>query len=189
MPRSGRSVALWVFPLILITPVVLGGIFGSKWLLRDEPDRSYACRGSDGGSATCFEGETVNMLIALGSAVWIAITLAVLVGLLRRWRRADALERRLQVSGLRAPGLVTEVSPTGTRINGRTVMRVVMQARIGDGSTVRCEVRTRDAPFEGTPVTLLYDPAAPNDVVVAEDLETLAASRWDARLDEVRGGA
>lgn len=189
MPRSGRLVALWVFPLVLLAPVILAGVFGYKWLFQDEANRSFSCRGSRGGTATCFEGETVNMLIALGASAGVVVGVAVFVWMVLRWRRADALESRLTATGLRAPGLVTDVHGTGTKINGRVVHKVVMEARIGDGTTLRCTAKTRWPPPEGTRVTLLYDPADPSDVVVEEDLESLADGQWDQRLDAVRDGA
>ena len=64
-------------------------VSGYDWLVLDEPDRKYECK----GGSTCWSGETANMIVAslFGAAtvIFAGMTVAILIRW-RRWRIAEA---------------------------------------------------------------------------------------------------
>jgi hypothetical protein len=62
----------------IIAFVSMTGVFGYKWLVEDEPNRSFGAGGSRGG--TSFAGETTNMVLTFvfgGIAlfwIWVFVT-------------------------------------------------------------------------------------------------------------------
>ncbi|MFD0657960.1 hypothetical protein [Thermocatellispora tengchongensis] len=69
---------------------------------------------------------------------------------------------------------MTEVAPTSTRVNGRTVMKV--EGEILDVPGGRFVWHGFAVVPPGTQVNVAYDPGEPDDAVVLDDLKKVASS-------------
>ncbi|OBK14482.1 hypothetical protein [Mycobacterium asiaticum] len=67
--------------------LVMAGIFGYKWLARDEVNRSYSC-GSGSRGGTCFEGEATNMVLTFVFGGLAVLGIVLCVQVIRSHRRA-----------------------------------------------------------------------------------------------------
>lgn len=113
--------------------------------------------------------------------VFLAIGI-VLIGVdVPRARRADALLRR----GRRAEATLVASAPTSVVIMGRKLVRCTIEFDAADGRRQRAQVRTTQPPAPGSFAAVLYDPAAPQNLVLADSLR--GSPRIDARGD-LEGG-
>ncbi|GIH94444.1 hypothetical protein ACFFMN_18620 [Planobispora siamensis] len=101
------------------------------------------------------------------------------------FRAKDRRRRFLIEHGLRAPGVVTEVSATSSRINGRRLMRMHVSVPEVPGLAFR-QITFNPVPA-GTGVTVAYDPQDLCGGVVTDDLRALARDR--ARKRDCRCGS
>ena len=62
MTKAGFVLNAVLASVGIVAFVVLAGVFGYKWLGRDEPNDAYSC-GSGTRGGTCFSGETTNMVL------------------------------------------------------------------------------------------------------------------------------
>ncbi|OBI80536.1 hypothetical protein [Mycobacterium asiaticum] len=72
----------------IVAFLVMAGFFGYKWLAHDEENRAYAC-GSGTRGGTCFEGETVNMVLTFVFGGIAVLGIVLLVHSIRHHRRAE----------------------------------------------------------------------------------------------------
>lgn len=88
------------------------------------------------------------------------------VGIAVHGARGFLARRRLYVGGTLAVGRVLSVEPTGTRINDRPVLRTRYEF-LGPSGAVEGSSTHMTAPSEGAEVSVLYDPANPDDSTLA----------------------
>jgi uncharacterized protein DUF3592 len=96
--------------------------------------------------------------------------LAVLLGFMLAWQRADLRREALLARGARVPAVLVASRATNTRINNRRLVAHVFEARQG-GRVVRAEARAFAHLPVGTAATIAYDATDPARAVVVEDLE------------------
>ena len=152
-------------PLLIATPFVFMTAYGLYWWLAvDTPYRVTGCESSDGGNATCYDGEPVYRLLTLIFAALALVGLAVwVVGLVRSLQRSQRFERAW-AAGHRAPAALVGAAPTNTRINNRMVHRFVYEVRPPDGAppfTFEEKGVTSPAGPIGGVVEVVYDPTDP----------------------------
>lgn len=148
-----------------VAAVIVGVVWRNS---AGEPDISYPC--DDGG--TCYSGPTsyLIMMLVFGG---ICLLFLVLIGVLTaRWRAASARRARLVATGVRAPALLARIEGTGTRVNGRQVVKLVFEARPG-GRVVQAVERSMTVLPIGTRATIAYDPADLTNAVVVEEVDAL----------------
>jgi hypothetical protein len=150
---------LWALPM--------GGVLVWRWLAYDDENRRYVCTGPPGTKATCFEGETTNMVLGLLYTAIGLTLLAVFVGLLVRWRRADRRHQALREQGRRTTAVVTRVTATSVILGGKRVYRVRGEVPTVPG--LMLDERT-DHPLPlGTRLTVAYDPVNPTELAVVHE--------------------
>jgi hypothetical protein len=162
--RKWMLIALGVQPLWAL-PV--GGVLVWRWLAYDDENRRYVCTGQPGVTATCFEGDTTNMVLGLLYSTIGVTLLAVLVGMLVRWRRADRRQEALRERGRRTTAVITRVTATSVILGGKRVYRVRGEVPTVPG--LMLDERT-DHPLPlGTRLTVAYDPANPTELAVVDE--------------------
>jgi hypothetical protein len=109
-----------------------------------------------------------SFLLAFGG-VALAV-LAVLLGSMLAWQRADLRREALVTRGARVPALLVASRATGTRIRNRRLVAHIFEAR-PEGRVVRAEVRAFVHLPVGAAATIAYDVTDPAHAVVVEDLE------------------
>lgn len=67
MTKAGFVLNAVLASVGIVAFVVLAGVFGYKWLGRDEPNDAYSC-GSGTRGGTCFSGETANIVLTCAFA-------------------------------------------------------------------------------------------------------------------------
>ena len=87
------------------------------------------------------------------------------VGIVVHGARGFLERRRLYVGGTLAVGRVTSVEPTGTRINNRPVLRTRYEFP-GPNGPLEGSSTHMTAPSEGAEVSVLYDPANPEESIL-----------------------
>ncbi|WP_157556114.1 SHOCT domain-containing protein [Herbidospora yilanensis] len=109
------------------------------------------------------------------SVVFGTVSLAVVVALaltIAAWRRTDARERALRETGLRAEAVVTDVVPTGVRVNNQLMYRLIGHVPDVPGMELRQSTMWPVPP--GTRLTVAYNPDRPGRPLVLDDLRSLA---------------
>lgn len=168
MPRKVRVIVLAVIGVNLLWMVPIAVVFGVKWLGADEPNVARACR-----EGTCYSGEGTNMFLTILFGGMALVTLLIGGLLAVRWARQAREREALLSTGLRAPALLVQATPTNVRINDRRLIRLVFEARLG-GTPVRAEARSTTPPPLGTRATIAYDAVNPARAVLVEDVDRLA---------------
>ncbi|GAB1817131.1 SHOCT domain-containing protein [Herbidospora sp. RD11066] len=116
--------------------------------------------------------ETVHLTLSL---VFGTISLVVVVALalmIASWRRTDARERALRETGLRAEAVVTDVVPTGVRVNNQLMYRLIGHVPEVPGMEIRQSTIFPVPP--GTRLTIAYDADKPGRPLVLDDLKSVA---------------
>ena len=157
-------IALGVQPLWAL-PV--GGVLVWRWLAYDDENRRYACQGRPGETATCFEGETTNMVLGLLYSTIGLTLLAVFVCMVVRWRRADRRHQALRERGRRTTAVVTRVTATSVILGGKRVYRVRGEVPTVPG--LMLDERTDHPRPLGTRLTVAYDPANPIELAIVDE--------------------
>ena len=93
------------------------------------------------------------------------ITAAALAPLFMGLVRNVQLRKRLELSGVRAKGLIMNVRDTGVTINNNPMVKLDIQIKPGFNTTIKKTVSRLDVPREGDEIEVLYDPANPVDAV------------------------
>lgn len=152
-------------PLVIATPFVFMTAYGLYWWLAvDTPYRVTGCESSDGGNATCYDGEPVYRILTLvfgalalaGLTVWLA-------GVVRSLLRTQRFQRAW-ASGTHATATLVSAEATNTRVNERTIHRFVYEVRPPDGGppfTFEDKGVTSAAGSLGGTVEVVYDPTDP----------------------------
>lgn len=117
MVTGSRRAVLFSVAVQIVWSAPLALFFGYKWLARDEADASWECRTRNSYDATCYSGETTNMVLTLvfgGIAVLAVVILLVLLVRGDRTpvrtveqRRAIAAEQLQNLDMLRAAGAIS----------------------------------------------------------------------------------
>lgn len=98
------------------------------------------------------------------------LALALLFVFLLRWQRTDARRAALLANGARVPATLVSSRPTAVRIRNRVVLAHTFEAH-ADGRVLRAEAKAFAHLPLGTAATIAYDPAAPGDATVVDDLD------------------
>jgi uncharacterized protein DUF3592 len=106
-------------------------------------------------------------LLAFGGVALAVV--AVLLGFMLVWQRADLRREALLTRGARVPAVLVASRATHIRINNRRLVAHVFEARPG-GRVVRAEARAFAHLPVGTAATIAYDATDPAQAVVVEDL-------------------
>jgi hypothetical protein len=109
-----------------------------------------------------------SFLLGLGGVALAAV--AVLLGFMLSWQRADLRREALLTRGARVPAVLVASRPTGTRINNRRLLAHTFEARDA-GRVLRAQARAFAHLPVGTAATIAYDATDPASAVVVEDLE------------------
>ncbi|MDF5759141.1 SHOCT domain-containing protein [Spongiactinospora sp. TRM90649] len=158
MPRSAKVITFIVLGIQVAWSLPLGIGFLTQWLLAEpEPDSLFP--------------ETPYMPLGLAFTGIGLVMTAVIVTLGVVWWRRAQRERHLREHGARATGVVTEVAPTGTRINGRLLFKI--SGEVPGMPQVRFQQRGFHTVPPGTRLAVAYDPASPGDAVVLDDIAAL----------------
>jgi hypothetical protein len=152
-------------PLLVVAPFAFLTAYGFYWWVAvDTPYRVTGCRSSDGGSATCYDGEPVYRLLALLFASFVLIGVTVwIVGVMRSIQREQRY-RRAWAAGGRAPATLVDVDATNTHVNNRRLHRFTYEVRPADGSppfTFEEKGVSSPAGSVGGVVEVVYDPLDP----------------------------
>ncbi len=114
----------------------------------------------------------VNQVLTLVfGAISLLIVVAVVLMVLG-WRRTDARERSLRESGLRAEAVVTDVVPTGVRVNNQLMYRLI--GHVPDVPGMELKQSTIWPVPPGTRLTIAYSPDRPGKPLILDDLKELA---------------
>lgn len=113
-----------------------------------------------------------NSALALVFGALCLLVVVAVVLMILGWRRADARERSLRESGLRAEAVVTDVVPTGVRVNNQLMYRLIGHVPDVPGMEIRQSTIFPVPP--GTRLTIAYDAARPGKPLILDDLKTLA---------------
>lgn len=159
-PRSILDTVRWV-ALIIAAPFVFMVAYGAYWWLAvDTPYRVTTCRSSSGGTATCYDGESVYRFLTL---LFGAMALAVLVPWLIATVKSVGRSRdfvRVWTEGVRAKATLVGAERTGTRVNGRRIFKLTYEVQPEDGSPPFRFVEKghqSSARTEGITVDVIYD--------------------------------
>jgi hypothetical protein len=165
-PRPRRTFeGVRYLPLLIATPFVFTTAFGLYWWLAvDTPYRVSACESSDGGNATCYDGEPVYRMLSLvfGAIALVSLTVWV-VAVVRSLLRTQRFDRAWS-AGRRATATLIGAEATNTSVNDRTVHRFLYEVRPPDGSapfTFEEKGVTSPAGTIGGVVEVVYDPTDP----------------------------
>ncbi|WP_066365667.1 SHOCT domain-containing protein [Herbidospora mongoliensis] len=120
------------------------------------------------------DAETAGLTLSIVFGTLSLVIVVALVWMITAWRRTDARERALRENGLRAEAVVTDVVPTGVRINDRLMYRLVGHVAEVPGMELKHSTMWPVPP--GTRLTIAYDPARPGSKpLVLDDLKSVAA--------------
>ena len=93
------------------------------------------------------------------------ITAAALAPLFLGFVRNTQLRKRLELSGVRAKGLIMNVRDTGVTVNDNPMVKLDIQIKPGLNTVIKKTVSRIAVPREGDEIEVLYDPANPSDAV------------------------
>jgi hypothetical protein len=113
---------------------------------------------------------TINWSFLLGLGCVALVAVAVLLGFMLAWQRADLRREALLTRGTRVPAVLVASRPTSTRINNRRLLAHTFEAR-ETGRVVRAEAKAFVHLPVGAAATIAYDATDPVRAVVVEDLE------------------
>ena len=142
-----------ILPFIIITGVSIG---------------VYAALSPDGLNGIVppeMVDKYIFLLPLVITALALLITAAALAPLFKGIFRDMALRKKLEVSGVRAKGLIMNVRDTGVTINDNPVVKLDIQIRPGVNTIVQKTVSRIAVPREGDEIEVLYDPGNPADAV------------------------
>jgi hypothetical protein len=157
-------------PLLVGLPFVFLALYGGYWWLAvDTPYRVSSCRSSEGGPATCYDGEPVYRVFAVGVGLAAAGCVGLWVLAVVRSVGRDRAFRRAWVDGIRTTATLVADEATNTEINGRRLRRFTYEVRPADGGApFRFEEKaTSSAPVPiGGTVPVVYDRDDPTQAFV-----------------------
>lgn len=153
-------------PLLITTPFVFMTVYGLYWWLAvDTPYRVSGCRSSSGAGATCYDGEPVYRMQALGVGALVLIGLGIWAAAVVRSTRRNRRFAEVWSSGVRAPATLISAEPTNTKIGGSRVHRFTYEIRPADGSPPftfeEKGVSSEAGGAIGSRVEAIYDPTDP----------------------------
>lgn len=133
-PRSVLDTLRWV-TLVVAAPFVFMVAYGSYWWLAvDTPYRVTSCQSSSGGSATCYDGESVyRFLTLLFGALALATLVPWVIATVRSVGRSRSFAR-LWGEGVRAKATLVGAEATGTKVNERRIFKFTYEVQPEDGS-------------------------------------------------------
>ncbi|MFC4852440.1 hypothetical protein [Actinophytocola glycyrrhizae] len=123
-----------------------------------------------------FAGQVVLFLLlalVLRSVVPLVVALLAVVALLvvlLRWQRDDARRQHLLTAGTMVPARLVSSRATAIRIRNRVLQAHTFEAHAA-GRVLRAEARAFVHLPVGTAATIAYDPAAPGNATVVDDLD------------------
>lgn len=109
----------------------------------------------------------VKPALSVGFGAGALAVLAVLLGFVVVWQRADARRESLLRTGTRAPAALVSSRPTNVKINNRRIMVHTFESDAGVRAVARAFVHLP----VGTRGTVAYDPNDPSRAVVVEELD------------------
>ncbi len=134
-PPTWATNSVRFLPLVIVAPFVGMTAYGAYWWLAvDTPYRVTSCESSEGGTATCFDGEPVYRLLTGIFGLMALIGLTIWLVMLVRSAQRQHRYRAALADGGRAPAVLEALDPTNTTIKGRRLYRYRYRVEPPDGS-------------------------------------------------------